>query len=73
MTRNIYIIQYIFSAACAFHLGIGTRLIISGSEYEPLAVTAYDETGFIADLPLLIPGRQGHGCSFFINRDGTKV
>ena len=49
------------------------QLIISGSEHEPWSVTAYDETGFVADLPLLNPGRQGHGCSFFINRDGTTV
>ena len=61
------------SGACGFNLGIGTQLIISGSEHEALAVTAYDETGFLADLPSLNPGRQGHGCSYFINRNGTKV
>ena len=65
--------------ACGFY--DGSQVIVS-SCLQPLqgapgvsgcAVSAYDETGHLYDLPSMNLGRIGHGCSYFTNENGTKV
>ena len=36
-------------------------------------VSQYNESGWVSDLPDLLQGRSGHGCSYYDNDDGTKV
>ena len=36
-------------------------------------VSEYSQEGWVRDLPSLQQGRAGHGCSYFVSDDGTKV
>ena len=36
-------------------------------------VSEYSDEGYLRDLPPLLTGRYGHGCSYFENDGGTKV
>ena len=36
-------------------------------------VTAYNEDGFLADLPSLDQGRYNHACGHFVNTDNKMV
>ena len=63
---NVY-----FSLACAINLG--STVTITGGYFYRKLVTEYSETGFVRALPQLQEARYGHGCSFYVNKDGTKV
>ena len=36
-------------------------------------VSEYSDEGYLRDLPPLLTGRYGHGCSYFENEEGIKV
>ena len=48
-------------------------MILTGGFYSKNRVSEYSEDGFPRDLPQLQQGREGHGCSYFENEEGTKV
>ena len=39
----------------------------------PTTVSQYNEAGWLRDLPPLLQARDGHGCSYYNNNEGTKV
>ena len=44
-----------------------------GGWYSYNKVSEYSESGFTRYLPELQQGREDHGCSYFVNEEGTKV
>ena len=59
--------------ACAINLG--SSVILTGGYDTSVVsrVTEYNEAGYVKDLPPLLQGREGHGCSYYNNAEGTKV
>ena len=57
--------------ACAINLG--SSVILTGGGYTPTTVSEYNEAGWVRDLPDLLQGRQVHGCSYYNNKEGTRV
>ena len=60
-----------FRAACDINLG--SSVMITGGYYTSKTVTEYGENGYMRDAPELQVGRRNHGCSYYVNSDGTKV
>merc|ERR1719411_276724 len=52
---------------------MGTSVIPTGGAYFPTTVSQYSEAGWVRDLPDLLEGRYHHGCSYFINNDGSQT
>ena len=48
-------------------------MLITGGQDTRTTVSQYNETGWQRDLPGLQQGRQFHGCSSYMNAEGTKV
>ena len=44
-------------------------MVITGGEYTMEKVSEYNEDCFIKELPHLITGRRGHGCSSYVGLD----
>ena len=59
------------SYACAINLG--STVVITGGYSTKTTVSEYSQEGWVRDLPSLQQGRYGHGCSYFVSDDGTKV
>ena len=73
--RCIYYLLSIYcSMACAINLGPSVLLTGgAGGGYSLTTVSEYNEAGHVRDLPSLLQGRYGHGCSSYENVDGSKV
>ena len=63
--------MFCISSACAIDLG--QTVLITGGWYDRPRVSEYTEIGFLRDLPSLQEGRHSHGCTYFVNDQGTKV
>ena len=49
-------------------------MVITGGSYDPSRrVAEYNEDGQHKELPQLITGRDGHGCSSYMNKDDNIV
>ena len=58
-------------AACGIELS--EVLVVTGGMETQSRVTAYNEDGFLADLPSLGQGRYNHACGHFVNTDNKMV
>ena len=47
--------------------------MVTGGMETQFRVTAYNEDGFLADLPSLAQGRYNHACGHFVNTDNKMV
>jgi len=63
--------MFCISSACAIDLG--QTVLITGGWYDRPRVSEYTEIGFLRDLPSLQEGRHSHGCTYFVNDQGTKT
>ena len=60
------------SYSCA--INTGDSVLITGGYYDLPHVVEYDKKGTTGrNLPQLLQGRRSHGCSAFVNDQGTKV
>ena len=48
-------------------------MVVTGGMETQSRVTAYNEDGFLADLPSLGQGRYNHACGHFVNTDNKMV
>ena len=58
-------------AACGIELA--EVLVVTGGMETQSRVSAYNEDGFLADLPSLGQGRYNHACGHFVNTDNKMV
>ena len=52
---------------------MGTYVLLTGGLYTPTTVSQYNQDGWVRDLPDLLQGRWEHGCSYFVNNEGSQV
>merc|ERR1711874_488118 len=71
-TTASFDLKYPTLGACAINMG--TSVIMTGGAFVTLTtVSQYKETGWVRDLPDLLQGRWNHGCSYFVNNDGSQT
>ena len=62
--------------ACSIPEYESDTVVLTGGEYDSDALSTverYDLNGLVETLPSLNQAREGHGCGYFYNKDGTKV
>ena len=58
-------------SACA--ISLPDSLLITGGFETLTSALLYDITGFLQDLPSLNTGRHDHGCSHYLDEEGSPV
>ena len=52
---------------------MGTYVLLTGGLYTLTTVSQYNQDGWVRDLPDLLQRRESHGCSLFVNNEGSQV
>merc|ERR1719219_161618 len=70
-TTASFDLKYATNLACAINLG--TSVILTGGFLTRTTVSQYNQAGWVRDLPDLLQGRYGHGCSYYDNNEGSQT